>query len=268
MLLSSRPYPRATSSIMLTMSRAAFGRARLRAAHDWRSISPGWSRREKISLLRRSGVSSGSGITRPAPARTISWALRNWWLSVACPKGMKMAARPEAAISAAVIAPARQTMTSAQEKRSAIFDRKGTTSAGYSRRAAVHGVDDRAIDRQRALAAAGYEQMKWFLRRARRDREEFGTHGAAGDHRFRAPRARGNVVAGGDAPGDLCQHTIGEARLGVGLENHIGHAAQPRGEHHRACRVASDSEGRDGFVLAEHAERVGKTWAEHRQILQ
>src|SRR5258708_24177724 len=38
-------------------------------------------------------------------------------------------------ISAAVIAPARHTMTSAQAKRSAMFERKGTTSAGYSRRA-------------------------------------------------------------------------------------------------------------------------------------
>src|SRR5712692_9712834 len=128
-------YPWATSSIMLTTSRAAFGRARLRAAHDWRSISPGWSRREKISVLRRSGESSGSGITRPAPARAISWALRNWWLSVACPKGTKIAARPEAAISAAVMAPARQTTRSAQAKRSAMFVRKGTTSAAYSRRA-------------------------------------------------------------------------------------------------------------------------------------
>src|SRR6266700_8310415 len=48
---------------------------------------------------------------------------------------MKMAARPEAAISAAVMAPARQTITSAQAKRSDMFVRKGTTSALISRRA-------------------------------------------------------------------------------------------------------------------------------------
>ena len=44
-------------------------------------------------------------MTCAAPARSISWALRNWWLSVDAPKGMKMAARPAAAISAAVMAP-------------------------------------------------------------------------------------------------------------------------------------------------------------------
>jgi len=52
-------------------------------------------------------------------------ALRNWWLSVARPNGMKIAARPAAATSAAVIAPARQTRGRAQAKRSAMFVRKG-----------------------------------------------------------------------------------------------------------------------------------------------
>src|SRR6202012_2378323 len=53
----------ATSSIKLTMSRAALGVARLRAAVIIFSISRGWSRREKISLQSRSALSSGSGIT-------------------------------------------------------------------------------------------------------------------------------------------------------------------------------------------------------------
>src|SRR6266566_648438 len=125
----------AASSMRLTMSRAARGRASPRAAVDNFSISWGWSTREKISVVSFSGVSSASEIRRPAPARDISCALRSWWLSVALPKGMKMAARPAAAISAAVMAPARQTIMSAQAKRSGMFVRKGTTSALISRRA-------------------------------------------------------------------------------------------------------------------------------------
>src|SRR2546422_568737 len=125
----------AASSMRFTMSRAALGRASPRAAVDSFSISWGWSRREKISAVSRSAVSSTSEIRRPAPARDISCALRSWWLSVALPNGMKMAARPAAAISAAVMAPARQTIISAQAKRSAMLVRKGTTSALISRRA-------------------------------------------------------------------------------------------------------------------------------------
>src|SRR6267143_1567581 len=127
------PCTLAASSMRFTMSRAAKGRASPCAAVDSFSISWGWSRREKISLVRLSAVSCTSEIRRPAPARVISCALRNWWLSVALPKGMKMAARPAAAISAAVMAPARQTITSAQAKRSAMSVRKGTTSALISR---------------------------------------------------------------------------------------------------------------------------------------
>src|SRR6266481_6953851 len=125
----------AACSMRFTMSRAASGRASPRAAADIFSISWGWSRSEKISPVSFSAVRSGSEIRRPAPARVISCALRNWWLSVALPKGMKMGARPAAAISAAVMAPARQTITSAQAKRSAMLVRKGTTSALISRRA-------------------------------------------------------------------------------------------------------------------------------------
>src|SRR5207249_2871341 len=92
----------AASAMRFTISRAAWGRARPRAAVDNSSISWGWSRRAKISPVSFSGVSSASDIRRPAPARDISCALRNWWLSVALPKGMKMAAQPAAAISTAV----------------------------------------------------------------------------------------------------------------------------------------------------------------------
>src|SRR5579863_7102182 len=125
----------AASSIRLTISRVAFGRASKRAAFDCASIWSGWPIKVKISFVKFSAVSSFSVMTRPAPTRCISCALRNWWLSVAAPKGMKMAARPAAAISAAVMAPARQTITSAQAKRSAKIVRKGTTSALISRRA-------------------------------------------------------------------------------------------------------------------------------------
>src|SRR6202030_107448 len=99
----------AACSIRLTMSRVAFGHERLRAAIDIRSICSGLSSSAKISLVRRSPVSSASVMTRPACCLAISWALRNWWLSVARPNGMKMAARPAAATSAAAMAPARHT---------------------------------------------------------------------------------------------------------------------------------------------------------------
>src|SRR5208283_2001031 len=68
---------RAASSIKSTISRAAPGWAWRRADIAKFSISRGWSRREKISRVKRSAVSSCSGITRPAPAPAISCALRN-----------------------------------------------------------------------------------------------------------------------------------------------------------------------------------------------
>src|SRR6516165_10653555 len=67
---------RAAPSIRFTISRAALGWARPRAFVESRSMSPGWSRREKISCFNRSAVSSGSGISRPAPRFTISCAFR------------------------------------------------------------------------------------------------------------------------------------------------------------------------------------------------
>ncbi len=67
----------AASSIKLTMSRVACGRASDRAACDCFSSCSGWSMREKISVVRRSAVSSFSEISRPAPARCISCALRS-----------------------------------------------------------------------------------------------------------------------------------------------------------------------------------------------
>src|SRR5258708_30549164 len=102
-------------------------------------------------------------------------------------------------------------------------------------------------------------RSKWLLRSSRCDREKFGPHRAAGDDRFRAPGSRGNVIARGDAPGNSGEHAIGEARLGIGLEDYVGHSTQPRGEHHRACGVTTDPEGLARLVLAEHAERIRET---------
>src|SRR5216683_5615939 len=127
--------PIATPSIKLTISCTACGFARRRALAAIDCSSAGCSNKPKISCVRRSAVSWGSGMSRAAPARSISWALRNWWLSVDAPKGMKMAARPAAATSAAVIAPARQTIKSAWANLSAMFPMKGRTSALISRRA-------------------------------------------------------------------------------------------------------------------------------------
>src|SRR5215831_3004356 len=123
------PCTPATSSTMLTMSRAASGRASPRAFAASCRICPGSSSSPKISPVRRSAVSSFSIMTLPAPALAISCALRSWWLSVARPNGMKIAARPDAATSEAVMAPVRQTIKSAQAKRSAMLSRNGTTSA-------------------------------------------------------------------------------------------------------------------------------------------
>src|SRR5712672_3296223 len=44
----------------------------------------------------------------------------------------------------------------------------------------IHGVDNRAIDHQSALAATSDKQAKWLLRLSRRDREKFSTYWTAG----------------------------------------------------------------------------------------
>src|SRR5208337_543291 len=134
---------------------------------------------------------------------------------------MKMAALPAAATSAAVIAPARQTMMSAQAKRSAMFDRKGATSARnsrgaygiivafaglvhnlqliLSRREKIHGIHKGPIDGQSALAASRNEQVKGFLGLAGRNREELRAHRAAGDDGLFSPPTGRNFIAGGNA---------------------------------------------------------------------
>src|SRR5580704_13295318 len=103
----------ASPSSRPTISSTACGCASVRARFSISVILRGWSRREKISFVSRSGVNSPCGISRAAPADCMASALRVWWASVAAPKGMKMAARPAADISATVIAPDRQTIRSA-----------------------------------------------------------------------------------------------------------------------------------------------------------
>src|SRR5580658_8852746 len=128
-------HARTSPSSRSTISSTARGRAKHRARSSISVILRGWSRRVKISFVKRSGVSSVCGSRRAAPAFCMASALRIWCASVAAPKGMKMAARPAAATSAVVIAPERQRIKSAWAKRSAIFSMKGTTSARNSRRA-------------------------------------------------------------------------------------------------------------------------------------
>src|SRR2546429_6489798 len=73
----------AASSMRFTMSRAAKGRASPRAAVDSFSISWGWLRREKISPVRLSAVSSASEIRRPEPARVLYCDMRKWCIAEA-----------------------------------------------------------------------------------------------------------------------------------------------------------------------------------------
>src|SRR2546427_13268017 len=69
---------RATRSIKSTISAAARGRANRRARSASSVMRPGSSRSKKISAASRSGLNSLSSITRAAPARSSSCALRNW----------------------------------------------------------------------------------------------------------------------------------------------------------------------------------------------
>src|SRR5712672_971849 len=130
----------------------------------------------------------------------------------------------------------------------------------------IHGVDNRAIDHEGALAATGDKEAKWFLRLSWRDREKLSTHWTASDYRFFAPRACRNVIPGGNALGDSREHSIGESRLRVRLENHVGHATQPSGQHHRTCRIAAYSKSGDWLMFAQDGERVGKPGAKHGEI--
>ena len=57
----------------------------------------------------------------------------------------------------------------------------------FSRRKKLHRIDERAIDRQRALAPAGNQQTQRLFRLARLDREKFFAHGTSGYHGFFAP---------------------------------------------------------------------------------
>src|SRR5579863_1907046 len=120
---------RATSSIKSTIFSPECGRACCRARVPSSTSLAGRSISARISRARRDPLNSGSGINLAAPERSNSSALRIWWLSVAAPKGMKMAARPAAATSETVMAPDRQTIRSASAKRSAIFEKNGATSA-------------------------------------------------------------------------------------------------------------------------------------------
>ena len=104
----------AASSMRLTMSRAALGQARFRAFAAICCDLPGASSSAENFAGQALAGEFVFGDQPPAPACAISCALRSWWLSVARPNGMKMAARPAAATSAAVMAPARQTIMSAQ----------------------------------------------------------------------------------------------------------------------------------------------------------
>src|ERR1700733_6784259 len=67
---------RTTPSITSTMASTACGRPSERARASISSILRGWSRREKISVVNRSGVSSSWGSSRAAPALCITCALR------------------------------------------------------------------------------------------------------------------------------------------------------------------------------------------------
>jgi len=76
-----------------------------------------------------SGLNSCCGTSQPPPASVRKRALRVWWSSTANGKGTKIAAAPTAAISVTVLAPARQTITSAAAKALAVSSMKGVSSA-------------------------------------------------------------------------------------------------------------------------------------------
>mmetsp|Transcript_6954 Transcript_6954/g.29338 ORF Transcript_6954/g.29338 Transcript_6954/m.29338 type:complete len:488 (-) Transcript_6954:357-1820(-) len=75
------------------------------------------------------GVSSVCGRWMAAPCWAMNTALARWWEVVLTTSGTSTAAQPAAHSSLTVIAPARQTTTSAQARAAAMSSMKGRTSA-------------------------------------------------------------------------------------------------------------------------------------------
>ncbi len=93
-------------------------------------------------------------------------------------------------------------------------------------------------------------------------------HRTPGNYRFCSPSARRNFISGGDARRNARQRFIGEARLGVGLENHIGNSAHPGGKQHGSRGVSADAERGDGFVFLEYSRSVQHSGRELEKIFQ
>ncbi len=136
----------------------------------------------------------------------------------------------------------------------------------FSRRQPVHGIDERAVDGQRTLASAGYEQAKRLFEVSRGNRKKLRAHRAAGNDGLFSPGPCRNFIAGGDSLGEFGEEFVGQARLRVWFEDDIGHAAEPRRQQHRPRGVAADSKSRNWFVLSEYASRVQHRRRKHGEV--
>ena len=92
--------------------------------------------------------------------------------------------------------------------------------------------------------------------------------GQPGDHRFRSPGSRGAFISGGNSCRNAREHSIGESGLGVGLENHVGNAAHPGGQHHRSGGISANTKCRDGLVLSEYPRSVQHAGRKHGKIFE
>ena len=81
------------------MSCAASGLASAAEARAIAASRPGSASSPPTSSASRAAVSSASGITTAAPARSMKRALAVWWSAVAYGYGIRTAGRPWAAIS-------------------------------------------------------------------------------------------------------------------------------------------------------------------------
>ena len=93
------------SKTIRARSRAALGRARVRARWLIWTRRSRFSKSSEIVPARFSAVSSGSRISTARPPSSGRRAFSSWWPEAEAPKGTRIAGRPAADSSATVIAP-------------------------------------------------------------------------------------------------------------------------------------------------------------------
>src|ERR1700722_11079170 len=118
----------------------------------------------------------------------------------------------------------------------------------FSRCQQIERINYRAIDGQRAAAAAGNKDTEGLAMLAARRRKKFSAHRNASGDSLGTKTGGGFLESAGDARGNSGEDAVGKSWLDVRLENHRRNAVQTRREDHWAGRIASDPKRRAGGV--------------------